>query len=92
MKKVVTLLLVAVLACSALVGCGNQSLGFGNFTFEHIHFDDNIESHCATIEKWYDNSEGIEVKTEEYGSMYLSEGTYVLIEDEDHCPYCGSEE
>jgi hypothetical protein len=88
MKKIVYMLLVIVIMMCYLASCGNQSLGLGNFTFEHIHFSDAIGGHCATIEKWYDNSEGIEVKTKEFGSMYLSEGSYILIEDGTHCPYC----
>jgi hypothetical protein len=88
MKKIVCLLLVIVVMMCCLASCGNQSLGLGNFTFEHIHFSDAIGGHCATIEKWYDNSEGIEVKTKEFGSMYLSEGSYILVEDGTHCPYC----
>lgn len=88
MKKIICLLLVIVVMMCCLTSCGNQSLGLGNFTFEHIHFSDAIHGRCATIEKWYDNERGIEVKTEEYGSMYLSEGSYILIEDGAHCPYC----
>ena len=41
---------------------------------------------CFTIEKWYDNETGIEVKTKEAGSLCLSEGTYFLISDD--CPFC----
>lgn len=88
MKKIVCLLLTIIIMMCCLASCGNQSLGLGNFTFEHIHFSDAIGGHCATIEKWHDNSEGIEVKTKEFGSMYLSEGSYILFEDGMHCPYC----
>lgn len=66
-----------------------MSAGLGNYTFEHIHFSDfSGNSGCATVEKWYDNSEGIEVKTKEYGAVYFSEGTYVLVENENNCPFC----
>lgn len=68
-----------------LTGC-NMSLGFGNFDFEKIHVDTYNYNGCFTVEKWYDNSNGIEVKTKEAGSMYLAEGMYILIEDE--CPFC----
>lgn len=87
MKKF-ALALVLVLTL-ALVGCGNMSLGLGEYTFTHIHFSDELEAHCATVDKWYDNSNGIEVNTDEYGSIYLSEGTYFLFEDESDCPFCG---
>ena len=89
MKTKIAIFLVSF-AVSVLyfTGCGNMSLGLGNFTFTHIHFSDAIEGHCATIEKWYDNETGIEVKTTEYGSMYLSEGSYTLFTDGSKCPYC----
>ena len=78
MKKIVAVVVAAIVMCAVLTGCGNMSLGFGNFTFNHIHFTDYLNSHCATIEKWYDSENGIEVKTKEYGSIYLSEGSYIL--------------
>lgn len=71
-----------------LAGCGNMSMGFGEFTFKHIHFYVADEGHCATINKWYDGSVGIEVDTNEYDSMHLSEGTYILFEHEYNCPFC----
>lgn len=84
---VIVLALCMALWMCVLTGCGNQSLGFGNFTFKHVHFSDAVEGRCATIEKWYDNEQGIEVKTKEYGSMFLSEGSYILFESDD-CPFC----
>lgn len=66
-------------------GC-NYSLGLGSYNFEHIHFFDKQQSYCATVEKWFENDTGIEVKTKEYGSIFLSEGTYILFEDD--CPFC----
>jgi hypothetical protein len=39
--------------------------------------------------KWYESSTGIEVLTKEAGSMYLSEGTYILLEGDKGCPFCG---
>lgn len=88
MKKISIIFMSLVLMCCLLTGCGNMSMGFGNFTFNHIHFTDYLTSHCATIEKWYDNENGIEVNTKEYGSMYLSEGSYVLFGEAEGCPYC----
>jgi hypothetical protein len=76
---------IAILAIM-LVGCGNMSMGLGNYTFDKIHVDTHNYNGCFTIEKWYDSSSGIEVKTKEVGSMYLAEGMYMLIEDE--CPFC----
>lgn len=89
MKTKIAIFLVSfAVSVLCFTGCGNMSLGLGNFTFTHIHFSDAIEGHCATIEKWYDSETGIEVKTTEYGSMYLSEGSYILFTGGDKCPYC----
>lgn len=90
MKKIVVLILSIVVIALMLTGCGNMSLGFGNFTFEKIHVDTYNYNGCFTVEKWFDNSSGIEVKTKEAGSMYLAEGMYMLIEDD--CPFCAAVE
>ena len=75
-----------VMLIMMLAGCGNMSMGFGNYTFRKIHVDTHNYSGCFTVEKWYDNSSGIEVETKEVGFMYLAEGMYMLIEEE--CPFC----
>ena len=91
MKRIVCIILSFVtlfLCLSIFSSCGNKALGFdfGNFTFNKIHC---VQEHkCLTIEKWHENDRGIEVVTKEAGSMFFSEGTYVLIED--RCPYCGN--
>ena len=87
-KIIMTLMALMIAVAGCLTGCGNQSWGLGNFTFTHIHISDAVEGHCATVEKWYDNSEGIEVKTTEFGSMYCSEGSYMLFGSGADCPYC----
>ena len=88
MKKIIAFLMICGLIIT-MSGCGNMSLGVGNYTFKKVHIDSHNYSGCFTIEKWHNNSTGIEVKTEEAGAMYLSEGTYFLIEEE--CPFCGHE-
>ena len=88
MKKIVTLILAVLVVAVCFTGCGNMSMGLGNFSYDHVHFFNHQGSHCATIEKWYDNSTGIEVKTEEYGSVFLAEGCYMLFENNDSCPWC----
>lgn len=85
MKKIIAILMGLVLI-GTLCACGNMSMGFGNFTFEKIHVDTYHHSGCFTVESWHDNEIGIEVKTKEAGSMYLSDGTYVLVSDD--CPFC----
>ena len=82
------LVVIAIMLC-AFAACGNMDVvGIGNFNFEHIHFTDMTEGHCATVTSWIDNDNGIEVKTKEYGSIFLSEGSYILFESGDKCPYC----
>ena len=91
MKKIfaITLSVLLMLSmCIMLSACGNMSLGMGNFDFEKIHVDTYHYSGCFTVEKWYDNGTGIEVKTKEAGALFLSEGQYILIEDD--CPFCAA--
>lgn len=87
-KRLLALLLCLSFCILCFAGCGNMSLGLGNYSFKHIHFGDHLNSYCATVEKWYDNSSGLEVKTTEYGAIFLSEGTYILFESGASCPYC----
>ena len=63
-----------------------MSCGVGTYTFRKVHVDTYHHEGCYTIEKWYENATGIEVRTKEVGSMFLSEGTYILIAEE--CPFC----
>lgn len=88
MKKL-CLLLVSIVLILALVSCGNQSLGFGNYSYTKIHIDTYHFSGCYTVEKWYESDSGIEVKTKEVGSIFASEGTYILVEEK--CPICDAE-
>lgn len=81
MKKIA--LFISTLLLIGLTGCGNQSLGFGNYNFNKVHC---VQEHkCIEITTWYDNDSGIEVDTEN-GAFFFSEGTYILIEND--CPYC----
>ena len=86
-KKIALVFAAAALIAACMTGC-NKSYGFGNYSYKHIHFSDQISGHCATIKKWYENDNGIEVKTEECGSIFLSEGTYIMLESADKCPFC----
>lgn len=89
MKKIIITSITALTIVAALTGC-NMSLGPGNYNFRKIHVDTHNYSGCFTIEKWYNDASGIEVKTKESGSMYFAEGMYMLIED--NCPFCNEEE
>ena len=85
MKKFISILLV-LLSILILAGCGNMSVGIGNYNFQKVHIDSPHFSDCIEIKSWYETERGLEVKTEEYGNIFLSEGTYYMIED--NCPFC----
>ena len=88
MRKIVCIVLIVMLLSLSLSACGNMNMGLGNYEFKHVHFAVGEEEHCADVKSWCDNELGCEVKTEEYGSLYLSEGTYIMIESANNCPYC----
>lgn len=87
MRKTIIALILGIVMAISLTGC-NMGIGFGDYSFYHVHISDQINSTCATVSKWYDDGGGIEVNTKEYGSMFLSEGTYQLFESAEKCPYC----
>ena len=86
--KKINAIILALALLFLVSGCGNMSLGLGNFTFEKVHIDTYHYSGCFSVEKWYENGSGIEVKTKEAGAMFLSEGTYILLEGDTECPLC----
>ena len=86
MKKIFLLTLALGAMVFSTTSC-NENWGFGNYNWQHIHFSDAVGGHCATISSWHDNETGIEVHTKEYGSMFLSEGSYILFET-NNCPFC----
>lgn len=86
MKKVICIIVIISLLF-ILTGCGNHSIGFGNYQFNKIHVSD-CSGNCIdlTVLKWYEDETGIEVDTEEVGPIFCSEGTYIMLEDK--CPIC----
>ena len=86
MKKLIALIVLIIVMVLCFCGCGNMSMGLGNYEYNKVHIDTYHYSGCLEVEKWYDNSTGIEVKTKDGEGIFLSEGTYILIEDE--CPFC----
>lgn len=88
MKKIIAILLATIMIFT-FAACGNENWGFGNYNWKHVHFSDAVEGHCATISSWHDNTTGIEIHTVECGSMFLSEGSYILFESGADCPFCG---
>lgn len=80
--KAVVLGLMTLVLCSC-----NQGIGWGQLKFEKVHISIGDTSKCVEITSWYDSEgAGIEVKTKDYGSLFLSEGTYILVSDK--CPIC----
>lgn len=89
MKRILAVIMMLVVMVAILCACGNENWGVGNYTYTHVHASDGAEGHCATIQSWHDNSVGIELHTKEWGSVYLSEGCYMLYESASGCPFCG---
>ncbi len=89
MRKIAVILLVSFILLLAMAGCGNSSIGFGNYTFNGVHiYDASGNARDYTVEKWYQSGDiGIEVLTKEVGSLWLCEGSYIMYENT--CPLCG---
>ena len=88
MKKLLAIIFALVMVVTLFAGCGNMSMGLGSFTYEKIHIDTHHFFGCLTVEKWYESGSGVEVLTKEAGSIFASEGTYVLIGGAKGCPFC----
>lgn len=86
MKKILSMLLVMVLIFVLLSGC-NKSYGFGNYEYKYCHVCD-FSGNCKDFEikKWYESESGIEIRTVDGYDLWLSEGTYILLND--ICPLC----
>ena len=81
-----SLILVLLFIPTGCTGCGNMSMGLGNYEFKKVHINMGNEHACVEIEKWYDDERGVEVKIKDGDALFLSEGTYILIEET--CPIC----
>lgn len=87
MKKIIVLLIALALLLT-MAGCGNRGIGYGNYSFKKVHVDTHGFSGCLTVKSWRNDEVGIEVDTEEAGAIFLSEGTYILLEGNKACPFC----
>ena len=54
MKKFIAIVMIMVMALT-LCAC-NENWGFGNYSWKHVHFTDNVEGHCATISSLHDTT------------------------------------
>ena len=86
MKKSGIMLLAAL--ALPLMGC-NMNLGLGSYSFHAVHiYGFDKDSRDVSIKSWKGWETGIEVNTKDYGSMFLSEGTYILLRGIGDCPIC----
>ena len=85
MRKLVGLIALLIITSIFMCSC-NMGWGIGNYNFSKIHIDTHNFQGCIMIDKWYESTSGIEVRTYEYGSLFISEGNYILVEDV--CPIC----
>lgn len=66
---------------------GNMcSIGLENLFFKKVHVHLGSFDDCLTITSWQNHPVGVRVNSKEFGSLFLSEGTYLLCENE--CPIC----
>lgn len=80
--------LVGLMFTFLITSCGNMSIGMGEYKYKKIHISlGSSIGKCYEIKKWYNNQTGIEVEVDDYGHLFLSEGTsYILVSDK--CPIC----
>lgn len=90
MKKIIVTICAIVVLVLGLCGC-NAAVGVGNLSFKKVHVDTYHYSGCFSVKKWHENDMGVEVKTTEAGSMFLSEGTYIMLDGDNGCPFCDGE-
>lgn len=88
MRKIITIVTIIIITILMLTSC-NVNVGPGTYTFTDVHISDGVNSGHAHIKSWKNDNVGIEVNTEEYGSLFLSEGTYILYNGK--CPICGED-
>lgn len=88
MLKSKKMMLLAALALP-LMGC-NMNIGPGSYSFHAVHiYGFDKQSRDVAIKSWRGgDGAGIEVNTEKYGSIFLSEGTYILLREIGECPIC----
>lgn len=90
MKRILSIICISILAITMMFGlgsCGNQRLfDIEADVYNYIH--DVYNGKCYAITSWKNNNIGIKVVTRDYGNLYFSEGTYILVSN--YCPICGN--
>lgn len=90
MKRIISIALICVILLSVMTLCScnsNRNIGVGTLNFKKVHiFIEYGYGTCFDISSWREAEIGVEVKVDGYGSLWLSEGTYMLVGDK--CPIC----
>lgn len=87
MKKIIIFIILIVLISISIFGltaCNMNPVGNYIFTKVHIYYEGYEE--CLDIKSWTDSEAGIEVVSKKYGSLFISEGHYLMCEED--CPIC----
>jgi len=85
MKKLIFSLIMVFIIVFVMTSCGNRNYwDWEHDTYNYVHYIP--ENKCYAITSWKNNEIGIKVETKEYGILYFSEGTYILIGNK--CPIC----
>ena len=87
MKTKIVGVVITCLIGDCLVGCGKRSYFMDTQEYNKVHIDTTNYVGCLELDKYYMGNTGVEVITPGNGAMWLSEGTYILIEG-DECPIC----
>ena len=69
-------IIMTTASCSITVG----------WRYKKVHICANGIDKCIPIEQGFFDSDGVEIRSSEYGVIFLSNGTYILIIDK--CPIC----
>lgn len=89
MKK----LLFTLLATTSLLltGCNEQVVGWGSLKFTKVHIQmlGQPEPVHLLVSSWRNDDGGIELKTKNYGTILVGDGTYIAY-DVEECPICGT--
>jgi len=86
--KVLSIILLAGVFIFTLTSCGNRH--YIDFEFDNYKYVHSLTTgECYEIQSWTNMDVGIKVKTKEYGILYFSEGTYILVGEK--CPVCNHE-
>lgn len=86
--KLLGVLLVSCLATLGTTSC-NATVGYGSFTFTKAHIQMpgmSVPTHLDVV-SWKDDEGGVELKTKNFGTIIIGDGTYCLY-DGDKCPIC----